>query len=56
MQLNLGFPEAAEKATPVWDEFDPDARRAFLQTLARAIAQAVRPQRNDEPGENRDDR
>lgn len=56
MQLNLGFPDATDQTTPVWDKLDPNARRAFLQALARAIAQAVRPRRNDEPEENRHDR
>ena len=56
MQLKLGFPDAADPPTPVWDELDPEARRAFLQVLARVIAQAIRHPPNDKSQEERHDR
>jgi len=40
MQLKL-FHEPNEAAATLWEQIDPDARRLFLQTLARAIAKIV---------------
>ena len=40
MQLKL-FLEPKDAATHLWEQLDPDARRNFLQTLARAIAKAA---------------
>jgi hypothetical protein len=56
MQLKLGFPDAADPTTPIWDELDPEARRAFLQALARVIAQAIRHPQNDKSQEECHDR
>lgn len=38
LKLFLGPEDAAER---LWERLDPDARRTFLQALARAIAKAV---------------
>ena len=40
MQLKL-FQESNEAIATVWEQLDPDARRLFLQTLARAIAKVA---------------
>lgn len=41
MQLNLKFPQWVNPATNVWEQLDPDARRAFVEALARAIVKAA---------------
>lgn len=56
MQPKLGFPDAADPTAPVWDELDPEARRSFLQALARVIAKAIRHPQNDKSQEKRHDR
>lgn len=48
MQLKLGFLESGNPTTQGWDDLDPDARRAFVHALARALAQAVRPHGHEE--------
>ena len=52
MQLKLGFLESVDPTTQGWDDLDPAVRRAFVHALARAIAQAVRPQGNEENPKN----
>jgi len=40
MQLKL-FLEPEDATARLWEQLDPDARRMFLQALARAIAKAA---------------
>jgi uncharacterized membrane protein len=40
MQLKL-FLGPEDATVRLWEQLDPDARRMFLQALARAIAKAV---------------
>lgn len=40
MQLKL-FLEPEEATARLWEQLDPDARRMFLQALARVIAKAI---------------
>lgn len=55
MQLELGLREMADPSVPGWDELDPDARRAFVHALARAIAKAVGRAANPEEEGHPDD-
>ena len=49
MQLTLSFlkemdpPQQEQPLLPHWDEIDPDAQKACIQTLARAISQMIYP-------------
>jgi TRAP-type C4-dicarboxylate transport system substrate-binding protein len=56
MQLTLDFPATPDSSTPLWDELDPEARRAFLQALARVIAQAMRHPQTEKNQEEPHDR
>lgn len=56
MQLKLGFPDLADPTSPMWDALDPKAREALVRALARAIAQAVRPPKEIEKKEDRNER
>ena len=56
MQLKLGFPDLADPTHSTWDALDPEAREAFVLALARAIAQAVRPPKENEKKEERNER
>jgi len=56
MQLKLGFPNLADPTSSTWDTLDPQAREALVHALARAIAQAVRPPKENEKKEERNER
>ena len=56
MQLKLGFPDLADPTIPMWDAIDPEAREAFVQALARTIANAVHPPAKPEEREESDER
>lgn len=56
MQLRLGFPDLADPTSPVWNALDPEAREAFVQALARAIANAVHPPTKHQEQEEIDER
>ena len=51
MQLQLTFPQHPQTpAADVWEQLDPQARKEFVDALARTIAKALRPM------EDQDDR
>lgn len=51
MQLQLTFLQEPHNPTAdVWEQLDPQARKEFVDALARTIAKAVRPM------EDQDDR
>lgn len=43
MQLTLDVLSPADPAVDTWKQLDPEAKKAFLEALARAIAKAVSP-------------
>jgi len=51
-QLRLTFPDTPAPTEAIWETLDPATRNAALQALARILAQAVLPPREQE---NRDD-
>ena len=54
MQLKL-FLEPEDATAHLWERLDPDARRMFLQALARAIAKAAAHQHaHPKPEDTRD--
>lgn len=56
MQLKLSFLESVDPTTPLWAKLDPEAQRALVHALARAIEKAACPQQNDENPEDSHDR
>lgn len=55
MQLKLSFFDPPTMIPPPWEDLDTKARRAFVQTLARAIAKAIgRPLKPQKPEKDHD--
>lgn len=48
MQINLKFPEWVNPTPNKWEQLDPDARRAFVEALARVIVKAVDHRETDQ--------
>ena len=51
-QLTLAFPDTPAPSEAIWETLDPATRNAALKALARILAQAVLPPREQE---HRDD-
>ena len=51
-QLTLAFPDTPAPTEAIWETLDPATRNAALQALARILAQALLPSREQE---HRDD-
>ena len=47
-QLTLAFPDTPAPTEAIWETLDPATRKAALQALARILAQAVLPPREQE--------
>ncbi len=47
-QLTLAFPDTPAPTEAIWETLDPATKKAALQALARILAQAVLPPREQE--------
>jgi TRAP-type C4-dicarboxylate transport system substrate-binding protein len=48
MQVNLNFPGWVNPTANVWEKLDPNARRAFVEALARVIVKAADHRQTDQ--------
>ena len=54
MQLKLPSLEPPDPTPDLWLRLDPEAKQAFVDSLARAMAKAVRPEHFDARKVNHD--
>jgi len=50
-QLNLNFTGIPIAQTRLWEQFEDEQKRTVIETLARLMTQAVRPDPQEEPND-----